>query len=521
MTRSIRLLAIVLLGALLAACGGGGGSGSSTGASPTSGGNPQTGTVTLSLSDAVIDEFDQVLMTIREIRFLSDGGQDILVLEDPVTVDFLRLENYSEFLLRREVVAGTYSKIRLILDSLKLVKVDENGLVVSEEDVRLNGLQKIDINPRGPFTVAAGQELLVDLEVDLAKSIHLVSAGNSGQFRFRPVVFASIYTRDAWDKMFRVEGEVWEVDETAGTFTVCDIRRSISGTGPRPADVCVTVDADPPPPYPAPPYFFNNNGDLTPDENGIAEEEHVVVYGQFPTPDLMIPVVVASGPGFQTHKGLGASEYRPLNPPIDGAAGEFDLGDFGVSTDTCEIDQTPLRVELALGAPAFVETAGEDLLDPEGNPGEPAVARVNDLSQLSLICRRAEAEGIYDEGDPHLRAFILLLGDSQQGVVEYAGSLSEKVDEALDDVEGDYNLDVASPGVDQVVFVSEATRIVRIQDGDSPEDAQVTEDVLLEALPDNDPPGESVLATVWGLPGDNPGEINASFILLDETSTAP
>ena len=125
-------------------------------------------------------------MEIEEIRFLSDGGQDILVLDEPVTVDLLALQNFSEVLLRREVVTGTYSKIRLILTSLTLVKLDDAGNVVDSDDVRLNGLRKIDINPRGPFQVRGGAEVAIDIEIDLDKSIHVVAAGNSGQIRFPP-----------------------------------------------------------------------------------------------------------------------------------------------------------------------------------------------------------------------------------------------------------------------------------------------------------------------------------------------
>ena len=202
---------------LLVACGGGGGSSAST---PSA----QTGTVTITMADGPIDGYSKVIMVISEIRLLSDAGQDILVMDEPKEIDFLALSNFSEMLIKREVVAGTYSKIRLILDSLTLIKTDAAGTVTQSDEVRLNGLQKVDINPQGPFQVRGGEEIIINLDLDLDRSIHIVTTGN-GDVRFRPVVFATISTQAAFDKLFRVEGTIDSIDGGATTLNVCDIRR--------------------------------------------------------------------------------------------------------------------------------------------------------------------------------------------------------------------------------------------------------------------------------------------------------
>jgi hypothetical protein len=474
--RWIRMLSAALVGVALVACGGGGGSGS-----PSSSALPaqQTGTVTLAVSDSPISEYDQVLMEIAEIRFLSDGGQDILVLEEPVTVDFLALENFSEVLLRREVVTGTYSKIRLILNSLTLVKLDDGGNVVDEQPVRLNGLRKIDINPRGPFQVRGGEELVIDLEVDLHKSIHVVGAGNSGQVRFRPVIFATVDTEPAFDKLFRVEGTVEAVDETAGTFTVCNLRRAfLDGVNrPEPADVCVVVD-----PEASTPYF---DPEANPSDLGLAANHPVVVYGkfdEFATGDRLVAAVVASGLQFERLKGLAASEYRPMAPD-----GDFDLGQV---IEACTVADNPLRVVVPEAAPAFVESATT------GN------AEQVDLTALPLACRRAEVEGYRETDDPVLRAFIVLLGDSLEGVVERVGVLTEKMDTAA---EGDFDLALTDSTSTEVVVVSDATRLVKII---STPDGDVVEDLTLV------PTGIEV--TVFGVLDEDTGVIAANFILLEE-----
>jgi hypothetical protein len=458
----------------VAACGGG----SSGGSAPAA---AQTGTVTLSLSDGVIEDYDQVLMDIAEVRFIANGGQDILVLEEPITVDFLALENFSEVLLRREVVTGTYAKIRLILDDLTLVKLDpDTGLVVSEDVVQLNGQRKIDINPRGPFTVRGGEELVIDLEVDLDKSIHVVSTGASDRLRFRPVIFAAVDTEPAFDKLFRIEGTVETVDGAGGTVRVCDIRRAFADgeNRPEPADVCVTVDPDD-----ATPFFDFDANPLTGGFANLAANDPIVAYGkfeEFATGDRLVPAVVAIGMDFTRAKGQTASEYRA-------ATGDFDLGAIN---DTCAVDPDPLRVVLADGAPAFVETA--------------TGANPVDLAEWPLLCRRAEVEGYLDESVPEdtfLRTVVLLLGDSQVGGVEVFGTLADRT--ATTDVTNDYDLDVEDPAVDEVVVVSNATRLVRLTigpDGDHVEDVTTV------------PTGAPV--TVYGVRRDD-NVIEASFILQE------
>jgi hypothetical protein len=484
--RSSRLVALTTALSLLAACGGGGGAaGGVANVQPAA----QTGRVTVSLSDGIIRDYDQVLMEISEIRFIASGGQDILVLESPVTVDFLALQNFSEVLLRREVVSGTYAKIRLILASLKLVKLDAAGNVASEDNVRLNGLRKVDINPRGPFTVRAGQDLVIDIEIDLDKSIHVVGAGQSRNIRFRPVIFAAIHTQAAFDKLFRIEGRIDAVNAAAGTFRVCDLRRAfLDGVNrPNPADVCVLVDPDGDTPF----FDFEAQPDSL-GFGGLAVNDAVVVYGKFDAlaaGDRLVPAVVASGPSgtvFDRRRGIAASEY-------DTVEDDFYLGR---ATDNCQIDPDPLRVVVAPGAPAFFE----DDADPENR------ARPVDLEALPLLCLRTEVEGRLDASSspptPFLRAFVVLLGGSVAGREELVGVLSERAATPATD---DYDLDLTGSSVNEIVVVSDATRIVKITSSGGSE--------LIEELT-SVPTGNEVV--VYGTRGED-GVVAASFILWDAT----
>lgn len=186
---------IGLFSLMLVSCGGSG-SGSI---------ESETGFITVSIGDNAIDEFDQAIFQISEVRLLGENDQ-IVLLDEQRTIDFLALETVNEVLAEAEVPAGQYSKIRLAVDSIELIKLDDNGNVEETVDVRLVANGKVDIVPRGEFTVGANSTLALDIDVDLGKSIKLTLTGN-GRYIFRPVIFADII-HDAGDgRLVRIEGE--------------------------------------------------------------------------------------------------------------------------------------------------------------------------------------------------------------------------------------------------------------------------------------------------------------------------
>src|SRR6185369_4518770 len=104
-------------------------------------------------------------------------------------------------------------------DSLTLVKPDG-----STDVVQLNGLQKIDVNPQGTFEVRGGEDIIINIDLNLNRSIHIVTAGNGNKVLFRPVIFAAISSQPAFDKLFRVEGTIDSTNTGSATMNVCDIR---------------------------------------------------------------------------------------------------------------------------------------------------------------------------------------------------------------------------------------------------------------------------------------------------------
>jgi len=183
-----KLLSFILVAVMtvLAGCGGGGGGG----VSATSG----TGTVAVFIKDGPTDQFEKILVTITEVSLIPERGSPFVIYDNPsgCTIDLLDYRN-EDYLLKihRSVPAGEYSKIRLRVSDIELVP-KAGSAIGSNIEVKLPS-GKIDLNPRGTFTVAPGGTLSVRIDMDANKAIH-VHPSRAGWYIFRPVVFVDIET---------------------------------------------------------------------------------------------------------------------------------------------------------------------------------------------------------------------------------------------------------------------------------------------------------------------------------------
>lgn len=224
--KSRPLAAVGLMSALmLSACGGSGGAGT---ASSEGGGS---GSVGVMVTDAPIDRFEEVNITIEEILLLgAESGQDdqgqVSVFRGPRTVDLLALEGVSDLLgVESGVPAGDYEKIRLRISDLALVDRADDGTVAQTIHPRLPANGKIDLNPRQTFTLNDGESLLLELDLDAGKSIHLVETG-SGDYRFRPVVFVRAVADDSAGgagRLSRVHGVVDSLADNGDGLRLCEL----------------------------------------------------------------------------------------------------------------------------------------------------------------------------------------------------------------------------------------------------------------------------------------------------------
>jgi len=203
---------------LFTACGGGASSevGTEIAADPPVVATDNTGTVVLLLTDGPTDELSAINLAVTEATLIGDMGQQV-VFSGNKTINLLDLANFDQTIAVGEVAAGSYSKIRLRIENLELV--DKTTGAITYPKLPANG--KIDLLDQTGFAVYPGRTLVVVIDIDANKSIHIVETG-SGKFNFRPVVKVDIMDGGLPAKLVRMEGIVTEIfEDTAGRFRLC------------------------------------------------------------------------------------------------------------------------------------------------------------------------------------------------------------------------------------------------------------------------------------------------------------
>jgi hypothetical protein len=196
------IFTIALTSLLFTGCGGSSGGG---GPENTAG----TGNVALFVSDGPAEDCEEIWLWLEAAYLIpaDENKSPVLIFEsqDPhgKEINLLDLKD-QKFLLsvNKQVPAGYYSKIRLIINDIELVGCDGECSDGNLEIKLPSG--RIDLNPRGGFRVVPGESLAISLDMDMGKSIHIKQAGNSGKCIFRPVVFVDIETIRSPDQCPRI-----------------------------------------------------------------------------------------------------------------------------------------------------------------------------------------------------------------------------------------------------------------------------------------------------------------------------
>lgn len=240
LTRIAAIFAAAFLMVHLTACSSGGSTG-------TTGPSAGTGTVGILLTDMPADPslFREINATINQVELLGSDDEDDdedgrVVLYSGISekVDLLRLKNESVPLtFSNDVPAGTFCKIRLILDELELVFMDESKDNVYPD---LPGNGKLDLVFGECIGIDPGDVITLQIDVDAGNSIHIVEAGSSGNvfYNFRPVIHVDVFGDDGFEaKLTRVSGEITDVDTVNGQFTLCGLPNFGNSS-----DKCALVD---------------------------------------------------------------------------------------------------------------------------------------------------------------------------------------------------------------------------------------------------------------------------------------
>ncbi|NOQ90670.1 MAG: DUF4382 domain-containing protein, partial [Gammaproteobacteria bacterium] len=212
--RLFKLITVTFILSVLFSCSGGG----TTDSSNTAAG---TGSVALLLTDAPSDDFEEINITVVKAELLSDDGR-VTLYEGERTFNLLDLTDVRIFAIRDGVPAGTYNKIRLTLSDNGIELVDYNGSNnPADYDIyypNIPGNNKLDLNPRGDFTVVAGGTLAIQIDMDANKSIHI----SGKKYNFRPVVFIDIVTDAFKERFIKLHGDITAINTVDLSFKLCN-----------------------------------------------------------------------------------------------------------------------------------------------------------------------------------------------------------------------------------------------------------------------------------------------------------
>ncbi len=212
--RIVHYLLIAAISLSLTACGGGS---SHTSDSQATG----SGSVALLFTDGPTDTFDAIHVTITRIELISDVAAPVELFSGDKTINLLDLANHSDlFSYTSNVPAMAYSKIRLFVSNIELVRNDADGNVIETITPKLPGNGKIDLNPQGDLLVTSGQTLSLEMDMDADKSIHITTLGNGG-YIFRPVIFIKRLVNALDGKVIRLAGEITNLDLQTQMFRLC------------------------------------------------------------------------------------------------------------------------------------------------------------------------------------------------------------------------------------------------------------------------------------------------------------
>jgi hypothetical protein len=387
--------AAATLALLLAGCGGGSDDG-------TDGSGPDTGSVAVLFRDAPIDQFCEVRATVTGIDLLGTNGPTNIFTGER-TVNVLAMRNMTDFFtVDASVPIGSYEKVRLTLSDLALVEC--NGDVPEPEadwdHPNLPGNGKLDLNPRGPVEVIGGEMLVIELDLDMEKSLHAHQAGN-GTWLFRPVIFVTIRPDDT--RLVRVFGAARGVGSTG--FELCPIEpvSTMDGHMTTPGSECLDVITD------ADTGIFDASGERT-DLGTLADDDLLTAIGFLGLhddgdgddrmDDLRLAAVVLE------YGGIGT--YLRIPGTVVSAPGNNGLFEFD------PLDGDPIDIALQAGTRIFAIGSNVELTSAALQPGT-----------------TGETDGVFTDpptsGEPLKSSLIVLDQDTTPGT-SLLGATVSKID---------------------------------------------------------------------------------------------
>ena len=213
----IKTLSIATLAAAVAACGGGGSGGSDSGT--------QTGTASLSLTDAPTGEFAEVVITFTGMILKPADAEALeFTFDQPKTLDLLTLQggDTATLLDEVEIPAGEYSWVRLTLDTDNMY-VTDNSDGGGRKTLAVPSGAQTGLKLVSGFTVPAGGTSNFTIDFDARKSIVNPQGQSLGDYLLKPALRLVDNT-----EVGRISGDVDYAAINSGSgYAACDYEGSV------------------------------------------------------------------------------------------------------------------------------------------------------------------------------------------------------------------------------------------------------------------------------------------------------
>ena len=163
-----KAIPIAISAALISACGG-------------SSNSPETGTLSLGITDGPVEEASEVNVTISSIE-LKGAENKTITLEPPMNFNLLDYQGDAQLVLFEDqtLIAGSYQWMRLGVDDAS-IKIGENG---PEYPLEIPSADQSGLKLQSGFTIGAGSSNNFTIDFDLRKSV----TEANGEYKLRPTL---------------------------------------------------------------------------------------------------------------------------------------------------------------------------------------------------------------------------------------------------------------------------------------------------------------------------------------------
>jgi len=211
---------------LVTGCSGSGGGGGST---------ASTGTLKLAITDKMSNDFQNVVISIREIRVVPAGKENasdndpglpvVASFATPKVIDVMQLQFVSQALADVVLPSGTYSQIRLILEPNPNGQgsLPANYLVLKSDlatkiPLATPSAQQSGLKILGPFEIKSGMDNMIMIDFDPNTAI--VKRGNSA-YNLKPTGIRLVRMSVMPTQYGSISGTVATFDQwSSATFSV-------------------------------------------------------------------------------------------------------------------------------------------------------------------------------------------------------------------------------------------------------------------------------------------------------------